>query len=364
MLRTSIVQALLVLTLTVGGSDRRPDELQATERQRPPWRGILARPERVTPEFLATWKSRGVTAVVVPLDETSKRGWRELSTQVERAGLTLWPWIEVARNPAMADAHPTWMAAIGAHHDDWRRRFPDAPKTAPDTVIKAWPWVPLGYAEPLQAHRDRLRALLDDLPGAWGGVLLNDLQAGPSSCGCGNDQCRWALDYGAPATAVRAPEGAAAQLVAELQERLPGKTVVPVWVTECETIDLPHAPGGTGYCGTVGCATGTCWPSYARDWNRLLDVAQGPVAVALWTGAFRRDRDRWPETALALFREAPADARPIGPDRAVAVLQAWEMPSEAIDALRQRIDQTGSGWLLVLDPIDQSWQPRAVPLPE
>jgi hypothetical protein len=36
--------------------------------------------------------------------------------------MTLWPWVEVARSPAMADAHPDWMAAIGGHHGDWRRR--------------------------------------------------------------------------------------------------------------------------------------------------------------------------------------------------------------------------------------------------
>ena len=91
-------------------------------------RGVLVRPERVTPEFLAAWKDKGATAVVVPLDEATKRRWETMARAVEQAGMTLWPWIEVARNPAMADAHPEWMAATGGHHDDWRRRFPERPE--------------------------------------------------------------------------------------------------------------------------------------------------------------------------------------------------------------------------------------------
>src|SRR5262249_28720230 len=97
-------------------------EVRAAEPKNP-MRGVLVGLERVTPEFLAAWKARGATAMVVPLDEAAKRRWETMARTVERAGMTLWPWIEVARNPAMADAHPEWMAAIGAHHDDWRRRF-------------------------------------------------------------------------------------------------------------------------------------------------------------------------------------------------------------------------------------------------
>ena len=94
--------------------------------RKPSMRGVLVRMDRVSPGFLAAWKAKGVNAVVVPLDDAAKQRWKPMAEAVERAGMTLWPWIEVARNPAMADAHPEWMAAIGGHHDDWRRRFPDA----------------------------------------------------------------------------------------------------------------------------------------------------------------------------------------------------------------------------------------------
>ncbi len=93
-----------------------------------PVRGILVRPERVTPEFLAGWKAKGATDVVVVLDETTKPRWERTAGVVAQAGMTLWPWIEVARNPQMASAHPDWMATPGGHHDDWRRRFPLAPR--------------------------------------------------------------------------------------------------------------------------------------------------------------------------------------------------------------------------------------------
>lgn len=330
-----------------------------------PVRGIFARPERLTPEFLGDWKAKGATAVVVPLDEETKGRWQDIADRVERAGMSLWPWIEVARNPALAVAHPEWMAATGGHHDDWRRRFPDAPKAKAGEVIKAWPWVPLGYAPAFAAHRERLKSLLTDLPGPWAGVFLNDLQAGPSSCGCGNDQCRWALDYGTPPTAARTPgDNAAARLVAEVAARHPGKTVVPVWVTECEAVDLPGVRDGTGLCGGVGCARGDCWPRYVRAWNPLVKATDGPIALALWPETFRRDPERWIETALPLFQKPPKDGTPLPAERTIAVIQAWGTPPPALDPLLKRVEPRSRGWVLMLDPIDQSWEPRAAAIPK
>jgi hypothetical protein len=277
--------------------------------------------------------------------------------------MTLWPWVEVARNPVMAAAHPEWMAAPGGHHDDWRRRFPKAPAAKPGEVIKAWPWVPLGYAPAFEAHRERLKRLLADLPGPWAGIFLNDLQAAPSSCGCGNDQCRWALDYGSPSTAKKTPgDDVAARIVAEVIAHHPGKTVVPVWVTECEPSDLPNAPNGTGLCGGVRCATGDCWPRYARAWNALVKATEGPIGVALWADMFGRDPSRWLATDLALFQKAPQESTPLPQARTIAIVQAWNKPEAEVDALLGRIRALASNWVLALDRIDQSWEPRLVPI--
>jgi len=327
-------------------------------------RGILVRPERVTPELLAAWKAKGATAVVVTLDEATKRRWETIAGAVEREEMTLWPWVEVARNPALADTHPEWMAAIGGHHDDWRRRFPKAPAAKPGEVIKAWPWVPIGYTPAFHAHRERLKSLLDNLPGTWPGAFLNDLQAGPSSCGCGNDQCRWALDYGSPPTAARTPgDDAAARVVAELIARHPGKAIVPVWVTECESVDLPGAKGGTGLCGGVPCAKNDCWPRYARNWNPLLKATDGSIALGLWPETFGRDPARWIETDLVLFQSPPRGGTRLAPERTVAVIQAWDKPVETVSALLDRVKPSTVNWVMVLDRIDQSWEPRAVRVP-
>ena len=327
-------------------------------------RGVFARPERVTSEFLLAWKTKGMTAVVVPLDETTKKKWGTVAKAVGRAGMTLWPWVEVGRNPAMAAEHPEWMASTGGHHDDWRRRFPKAPTAKPGEVIKAWPWVPIGYAPAFDAHRERLRGLLKDLPGDWSGLFLNDLQTGPSSCGCGNDQCRWALDYGSPSTAAKSPgDDLAARIVKELIARHPGKTVVPVWVTECETVDLPNAKGGTGLCGSVACAKGDCWPRYVRAWNPLVKASDGPIALALWAEMFHRDPAPWLDSCLALFQTPPLDGSPLSAGRTIAVVQAWGKTEAAVDSLLDRVKRSAKGWVLVLDPIDQSWEPRAVRAP-
>jgi hypothetical protein len=303
---------VIVATLVPGGAMLVQGQPAAS-----PIRGMLIGSEQARPEALAAWKASGGNAVVVVLDETVPRGrWSELSTAVERAGLALYAWIEVGRNPAMAAAHPSWMASPGGHHDDWRRRFPGAPVARPGEVVKVWPWVPIGYAPAFAAHRRRIRDLLDGLPGRWTGVLLNDLQAGPSSCGCGNDQCRWALDYGSTPTAAMTPgDDAAARLVAELAAAYPGRSVIPVWVTECELVDLPGAPGGTGHCGKVQCAKTSCWPRYSRAWNPLLRASPGPMAVALWTGSFGREA-AWIEQAIALFEQPPGGT-------AVAPIGCW-----------------------------------------
>ena len=281
--------------------------------------------------------------------------------------MALWPWIEVARNRAMADAHPDWMAAPGGHHDDWRRRFPKAPTAKVGEVIKAWPWVPIGYAAAYDAHRQRLKALLGDLPGPWSGAFLNDLQAGPSSCGCGNDQCRWALDYGSPATADEAPGDSLPRLKSSPElldapfERQADR--IPVWVTaECEPADLPGARHGTGLCGGVPCADRDCWPRYARAWNPLLKATQGPIALGLWTETFRRDPAAWIERDLALFQKPPRGGETLAETRTIAVIQAWEKSDADVTGQLERAKRSASSWVVALDPVDQSWEPRCVPI--
>ena len=170
-------------------------------------------------------------------------------------------------------------------------------------------------------------------------------------------------DYGAPATAAkRSGDDSAARIVAELVERHPGKAIVPVWVTECEPADLPDARPGTRLCGSVPCATGTCWPAYARQWNPLLKATGGPIALGLWSETFQRDPASWIESDLALFHTPPREAAPLNPANVIAVLQAWGRPETGLIDLANRV-KAPSGWVLAIEPIDQSWEPRAFAVP-
>jgi hypothetical protein len=352
-----LVFSIGIVAMLIAGSSR-----TALGQSGPrPIRGTLITIDQATPRALSDWKSEGGNAVIVVLDESTPRArWSDLSTTAERQGLALYAWIEVGRNPAMADAHPDWMAAPGGHHDDWRRRFPGAPVAKSGEVVKAWPWVPIGYAPAFEAHRRRIRDLLNGLTGNWTGAFLNDLQAGPSSCGCGNDQCRWALDYGSPSTAEKTPgDDAAARLVSEVSARHPGKVVIPVWVTECEMIDLPRVPGSTGMCGSVECARTACWPRYSRAWNPLLRATSGPLAVAAWSGAFRRE-PTWVDQALTLFEQPPGGGTAVPRNRIIAVLPGGN--DRAADRLKlaAQAKRAAGGFVIASTPIEQSWEPRLV----
>jgi hypothetical protein len=135
-----------------------------------------------------------------------------------------------------------------------------------------------------------------------------------------------------------------------------------VWVTECELVDLPDAPGGTGLCGRVPCARNDCWPRYARNWNPLLKATDGPIALGLWPETFRRDPERWIETDLGLFLAPPRGGSPLARERSIAVIQAWGRAESAAIAVTEPVTRSGAGWVLALDAIDQSWEPHAVTL--
>jgi hypothetical protein len=121
-------------------------------------------PDAVTLQQIKDWRGEGFTAIVVLLDEDhSADTYRAAATAASSAKMTLYYWIEVARNKRLADAHPRWMASVGMH-DDWLARFPSVKKPKNGEVAKAYPWVPIGYAEAYQAHLRRVEGLLSRIP--------------------------------------------------------------------------------------------------------------------------------------------------------------------------------------------------------
>ena len=93
-----------------------------------------------------------------------------------------------------------------------------------------------------------------------------------------------------------------------------------------------------------------------------MKATDGPIALGVWPETFRRDAARWIESDLALFRTPLRGGSPLAPERAIAVLQAWRKPESAGIALPERVERLVAGWVIALDAIDQSWEPRAVPL--
>jgi hypothetical protein len=330
----------------------------------------------VAPTTRATiekWKKERFKGVAVVLDDrTGQAACREMAEQIMQGGLDLYFWIEVGRNPKLASEHPKWMAALGTH-EDWQKNFPKFPEPKVGEVAKVFPWVPIVYQEGFNAHLARIEQMIKLAPQGWRGLLLNDLQGGPSSCGCGNLQCRWAIDYHVHPTATKAEgEDVAARFLGELRKRVGDKLLIPVWTTECEMADLPAAKHqgrpGTGFCGNVGCATATCPDVFSRQFSSLATAQDGPIGILGVHSALQRTQPEfgggpgWFTNALEYLRVTlPAhDAKAIPVDRLWVVVEGGRSGDEAI--ARKLARATGAGAVIVArSRVEQSYQPRLVP---
>src|SRR5213076_52227 len=110
----------------------------------------------------------------------------------------------------------------------------------------------------------------------------------------------------------------AARFVAEVRKHTANKTVIPVWTTECEEVDLPadkhQGRPGTGLCGTVGCATGACPGVFTRQWSALASGHDGLIGLLAVHTALQRTQQEfgggpsWVTNAIAyLDKTLPAN---------------------------------------------------------
>lgn len=356
-----------------------PGHVGKVEEPIAPRRGVIVAAGDATEKNVAGWVGDGIVDVVVVLDEAvDAAAYRAAAERIAAAKLDLHYWIEVARNPRLADAHPRWMASLGSH-DDWRRRFPGVAAPKKGEVAKAYPWTPIGYREAFEAHLARVKSLLAErAAGDYRTVLLNDLQAGPAACGCGNIQCRWAIDYGVPATATKLEgDDVAARFLTAVATFAKGKQVVPVWTTECEENDLPaeKAKDGktTGLCGGVGCATGICPKAFARQWAALLASHRGPVGLLALHGEFQRtglnypEPGRWVKDAVSYLDTVPAKhaAAPrqkesvLDHDRLWIVVQGYAVKPAETHVAENAAKSSGAAVVLTaLARLDQGYEPR------
>ncbi|MGE3778086.1 MAG: hypothetical protein AB7F89_12940, partial [Pirellulaceae bacterium] len=296
---------------------------------------IMLSDVQVTRSELQAAKGGGTNAIVLQLEGRSgEERQREVSAaqRIQESGLDLYYWIEIARCPELADAHPEWMASLQGH-SEWRRFFQDVPRPKPNVeVVKNYPWVPVLYEETFEAHRQRVQQLLRGMPAAKG-IFLNDLQGAPSACGCGNPLCRWTGDYGPIKTATPLPADAAARFVEAVSKLAAESEIIPVWTTECEE----HDGMQDGLCAGVGCFQGICWKAYTRQ---LAPLAEGSkqLGVLLPFRAFERDlplygdKAGWIRHALASFQSMPPrhGGKSIAAQRLVCVLQGWDVTASEL----------------------------------
>jgi hypothetical protein len=326
-----------------------------------PLKAALVAQSYSDPTHLEQLTKDGYNAIVLYLDDGASAEAKKAAAQrILSAKLPLYYWIEIARNPAMADAHPEWIASIQTH-PEWRRRFPNFPQPATNEVVKNYPWVPVLYQETFEPHRARVEALLRGLP-APEGLFLNDLQGAPSACGCGNSYCRWTTDYGPKRTATRLPNDAAAQFVAAVAKLVPQAKIIPVWTTECLEKDGPKdAP-----CAGVGCFTGKCWHEYTAQLMPIAERCEN-VGVLLPFHAFENERSaygnsaEWQKDAVRSFIEMPPKrgGEALSLNRLIAVVQGWDVTLEQQALQIKQLHEAGvGGYVVALTKTDQAWQPR------
>ncbi|MBI3852952.1 MAG: hypothetical protein HY298_22075 [Verrucomicrobia bacterium] len=341
---------LAFLSSAVNGAPATPTKLKA----------VLISAAQASSERLRNLKRDGYNAAALNLVDGSGQPEEEAARRIEKSGLDLYYWIEIARNPTLADAHPEWMASLQGH-PEWRRFFPKLPATKTNEVVKNYPWVPMLYQETFPVHLERVKQLLADQPTPTG-IFLNDLQGAPSACGCGHPLCRWTTDYGPIKTATRLPNDAAARFVASVKKLLPKAKIVPVWTPECEEHDLD------GLCAGVGCFKGTCWREFTTQLMPLARAAES-IGALLPYREFQRDLPLygptagWIKHALNSFSEMPPkrNGTAVPENHLIAVLQGWDVTPEQISAQVARSQEAGAaGYVVSLMKIDQSWEPRIV----
>jgi hypothetical protein len=175
----------------------------------------------------------------------------------QAAGLRSHAWMQVARDPEAAGAHPEWMHC--PQHHEWLRRFPDYQGAHPAVVA---PYIGLNTQAAFDYALAKAKAAIEAAPWAEQ-VWLADIQGPPMGCGCGNPSCRsWDNAPGPKlaCTPYDRPEILfPLEFYTALRALLPNTEIVPVLCPECERrIEIdgvadPDGPQGTDLCQGIPC---------------------------------------------------------------------------------------------------------------
>ena len=325
----------------------------------PGFYGLLLAPKALTPARLDSALAEGYTAVV--MDLTAPRADSvalDLEVLDRFSELTRYGWIDVGRDDVAAALHPEWL------HRPHKRQYYGFEEVA------IYPWVSVNNRAVFDYELARVTRLLQSAAGAnLRGVFLNDLQAAPEGCGCGNAICRmWDNSLGpklsgethfgdrpvAPRRFVEAVEGA-----------FGGLDVIGVITETCEagvTVAGVKDPEVTLGFGDRNCAH----PDGLETYPKLIADLSGLGTVGLLAlyKVFGRDHPAygdgteaaWVGGILDRYRSYDA-ATPI-----IAVIQGWDVTAEEVRAQRdQAIAHGAVGVLVCGTPVDQSW--KLIPAP-
>ena len=164
----------------------------------------------------------------------------------------------------------------------------------------------------------------------------------------------------------------ASRFTAEVRKLATGKSVVPVWTTECEDTDLPAklAPSGksTQLCGNVPCAQITCSRAFTKQWMALLKDYDGPVGVLALEKELERDSAHaqvtsWIPRAVDYLDKVPSrnGGTSIPHDRMWLVIQGYGLSAGEQSVARKAAAQCDAGAVLeALVPIPQSYELRLI----
>jgi len=321
-------------------------------------KGLLIDASELQNQQAESLEQLGMKQMVIAIEASPTPSQTQALERLEKSGLDIWYWIEIARDEKMATEHPEWMASIQGH-PEWRRFHPDFPKEKENEVVKVYPWVPVFYEGAFDAHLKKVNNLLEQWPTSKG-IFLNDLQGAPTACGCGHTLCRWTTDYGPKKSAKNMGHTAPAQFVKRVQETHPDLECIPVWATECEAHDKD------GMCAGVGCYNGACW----REWSKQLEPlakTMPHLGVLLTYKELERDLPiykepaGWINKAIGAFdTESTRFQHPsVKPNRLVGILQGWDTSTEEIKAqIRQTEKSNTHGYILSNINISTQWEPR------
>src|SRR5579863_327617 len=113
---------LFSLVVTVAGQALAAEPMHVNQL-----RAALLTSEMATDARLKELWGSGYTSIVLVVskaDAASALLDRQAVERITKTGLAPYYWIEIARCPEMADAHPLWMASLQGH-PEWRRFHKD-----------------------------------------------------------------------------------------------------------------------------------------------------------------------------------------------------------------------------------------------